>query len=91
MCWCRGTISNIRGFGAFCKLEGYLKDGLIHSSQIHEELVLSRDEDDADKIKAMGFYANRDDKVTWCSTVGLLLVLHPAASTANSFMLTGAH
>lgn len=59
----RGTISNIRGFGAFCKLEGYLKDGLIHSSQIHEELVLSRDEDDADKIKAMGFYANRDDKV----------------------------
>ena len=64
--WCRGTISNICGFGAFCKLEGYLKDGLIHSSQIHEELVLSRDEDDADKIKAMGFYANRDDKVTCC-------------------------
>lgn len=26
--------------------------------------MLSRDEDDADKIKAMGFYANRDDKVT---------------------------
>eukprot|EP00891_Asterochloris_glomerata_P001351 jgi/Astpho2/1351/fgenesh1_pg.00024_%23_38_t len=49
---------------------GYLKDGLIHSSQIHEELVLSRDEDDADKIKAMGFYANRDDKV-WTRVLGV--------------------
>ena len=89
MCWCRGTISNIRGFGAFCKLDGYLKDGLIHSSQIHEELVLSRDEDDADKIKAMGFYANRDDKVMssdpWVhSALQELLALYPAARTAST-------
>lgn len=53
----RGTVQNIRPFGLFVELQGYRRHGLVHNSQITEEMTFSRDDEDDAKVKAMDFFA----------------------------------
>lgn len=53
----RGTVRNIRPFGAFVELEGFRRHGLVHNSQISEEISFSREDEDEAKVKAMEFFA----------------------------------
>ncbi len=50
-------MRNIRPFGAFVELEGFRRHGLVHNSQISEEISFSREDEDEAKVKAMEFFA----------------------------------
>ncbi len=53
----RATVRNIRPFGVFVEMEGYRRHGLVHNSQISEEVSFSREDEDEAKVKAMEFFA----------------------------------
>ena len=61
---CRATVQSVRPFGVFVALLGYKRHGMVHSSQVAEELSFSREDEDEMKVKAMEFYAPSGSEVT---------------------------
>ena len=55
--------ASVRPFGAFVDLPGCNRQGLVHSSQIAEEVRFGRDDDDEMKVKALEFYCPRGEFV----------------------------
>ena len=53
----RATVASVRPFGVFVRPEGHPQDALVHASQVNEQLSLSREDEDADKVKALEFFA----------------------------------
>eukprot|EP00887_Chlorella_sp_A99_P003531 scaffold7.g3531.t1 len=48
---------------AFVELPGFRKQGLVHFSQVSEEVRLSREDDDEIKVKTLEYYLPRGEKV----------------------------
>lgn len=48
---------SVRPFGVFVELPGYRKQGLVHHSQVSEELRLGRDDEDEAKVKSLEYFA----------------------------------
>ena len=48
-----GSVLQLRPFGIFVSLDGYRKNGLVHSSQVSEHLRFSRDDADGEKVAAL--------------------------------------
>jgi hypothetical protein len=53
----RATVRNVRPFGVFVELQGYRRHGLVHNSQVSEDIAFSREDEDEAKVKAMEFFA----------------------------------
>jgi hypothetical protein len=53
----RACAQSIRPFGVFVELEGRRRHGLVHVSQVAAEVSFAREDEDADKVKALEFYA----------------------------------
>ena len=53
---CRAKVQSIRPFGVFVALQGYRRHGMVHSSQVSNELSLTREDEDDAKVKAMEFF-----------------------------------
>lgn len=72
-CAYRAKVQSIRPFGIFVALHGYRRHGMVHCSQVSEELSLSRDDEDDTKVKAMEFFCPPASEVRHCL---ILCVLH---------------
>ena len=48
----------------FVEMEGFRRHGLVHNSQISEEVSFSREDEDEAKVKAMEFFAPVGSQVT---------------------------
>ena len=70
----RATVRNVRPFGVFVEMEGYRRHGLVHNSQVSEDIAFSREDEDEAKVKAMEFFAPVG------SQVSPLLCLHAAVT-----------
>ncbi|GAB4812977.1 hypothetical protein N2152v2_000023 [Parachlorella kessleri] len=57
------AVVSIRPFGAFVELPGFRKQGLVHHSQISDEIHFGRDDDDETKVKALEFFLPQGEKV----------------------------
>ena len=55
---------NVRPFGLFVELMGFRRNGLVHNSQISEDVVFSREDDDEAKVQAMEYFAPKGSKVS---------------------------
>ncbi|DBA79854.1 TPA: hypothetical protein ACH3X2_007690 [Trebouxia sp. C0005] len=53
----RAKVVSVRPFGVFVALTGFRRHGMVHSSQVADELSLTREDEDDMKVKAMEFYA----------------------------------
>ncbi len=53
----------MRPFGVFVRPDGHPQDAMVHASQVNEQCVLSRDDEDADKVKALEFFAPHRSQV----------------------------
>ena len=53
----RAVVASVRPFGVFVRPEGHPQDALVHASQVNEQLSFSREDQDADKVKALEFFA----------------------------------
>jgi polyribonucleotide nucleotidyltransferase len=62
----RGIVRNIRPFGLFVDLEGFRRNGLVHNSQISEEIAFTREDEDDAKVKAMEYFVPVGSKVIDC-------------------------
>jgi len=49
----RGRVADVKPYGLFVSLDGYRRNGLVHSSQVSEHLRLGRDEADEEKVAAL--------------------------------------
>jgi len=58
----------VRPFGMFVRMKGYSRDGLVHSSQVSNEIEIARDDEDEMKVKAMEFVACKGETV-WVKVV----------------------
>ena len=47
----------MRPFGVFVEMAGYRRHGLVHNSQVSEDMAFSREDEDEAKVKAMEFCA----------------------------------
>lgn len=50
----RATVDSLRPFGAFVRLEGFRRSGLVHASQISDHLALGRDDTDEERVADIG-------------------------------------
>ena len=57
------VVVNVRPFGLFVELPGFRRNGLVHNSQISEDVVFSREDDDDVKMKAMEYFAPKGSQV----------------------------
>ena len=55
--WVKIWRRNVRPFGIFVEMEGYRRHGLVHNSQVAEDMAFSREDEDEAKVKAMEFFA----------------------------------
>ena len=55
---------NVRPFGLFVELMGFRRNGLVHNSQISEDVVFSREDDDEAKVQAMEYFAPKGSKAS---------------------------
>ena len=58
-------VVNVRPFGLFVELPGYRRNGLVHNSQISEDVVFSREDADDVKMKAMEYFAPQGSQVIY--------------------------
>ena len=70
---CRAKVQSVRPFGVFVALSGFRRHGMVHSSQVADELSFTREDEDDMKVKAMDFYAPPGSEVITC--VALLLIV----------------
>lgn len=61
-------MQSIRPFGLFVAFPGHRRHGLVHNSQVAEDIQFSREDEDEDKVKAMDYYAPQGSEVSrWCT------------------------
>lgn len=58
------VVVSVRPFGLFVELPGFRRNGLVHNSQISEDMVFSREDDDEAKVQAMEYFAPKGSQVT---------------------------
>ena len=58
------TVVNVRPFGLFVELAGFRRNGLVHNSQISEEISFSREDEDDAKVTAMEYFTPKGSQVT---------------------------
>jgi len=61
---CRAKVQSVRPFGVFVALSGFRRHGMVHSSQVADEVTFSREDEDEMKVKTMDFYAPAGSEVT---------------------------
>ena len=64
-------MQSVRPFGVFVALTGFRRHGMVHSSQVADELSLTREDEDDMKVKAMEFYAPPGSEVITSVAMGL--------------------
>ena len=52
----RGVVASVRPFGVFVRMDGYARDGLVHCTQVSDELTFSREDTDDAKVMAMEYF-----------------------------------
>ncbi len=57
------VVVNVRPFGLFVELPGFRRNGLVHNSQISEDVVFSREDEDDAKVAAMEYFAPKGSQV----------------------------
>lgn len=50
-------MHSVRPFGVFVELPGYRRHGMVHHSQVADEIMLGREEPDEDKVRALEWAA----------------------------------
>lgn len=75
------VVMNVRPFGLFVELPGFRRNGLVHNSQISEDVVFSREDADDVKVKAMEYFAPKSSQVMTRPQTG-----HPLAPSAKANM-----
>ena len=58
------TVVSMKPFGLFVELQGFRRNGLVHNSQISEDVIFSREDDDEAKVQAMEYFAPTGSKVS---------------------------
>eukprot|EP00878_Enallax_costatus_P033584 GHUV01037115.1.p1 GENE.GHUV01037115.1~~GHUV01037115.1.p1 ORF type:complete len:502 (+),score=73.29 GHUV01037115.1:180-1685(+) len=58
-----GIVHTVKPFGVFVATEGYRKHVLIHHTQVSDQVMLTRSDDDDMKVKALEFAAAPGQKV----------------------------
>ena len=69
-------MRNVRPFGVFVEMEGYRRHGLVHNSQVSEDIAFSREDEDEAKVKAMEFFAPVGSQVRRLLCLHAAVVLH---------------
>ena len=64
------VVVNIRPFGLFVELPGFRRNGLVHNSQISEDVVFSREDEDDAKVTAMEYFVPKGSQVMQCLHTG---------------------
>eukprot|EP00884_Botryococcus_braunii_P001360 jgi/Botrbrau1/11224/Bobra.0075s0020.1 len=59
----QASVQSVRPFGVFVELPGWRRHGLIHHSQVSEEVSFARDDEDDVRVKALDFYLPRGSQV----------------------------
>ena len=59
----RGVVSSVRPFGVFVRPVGKARDGLVHCSQVSDELTFAREDSDDAKVMAMEYFFPRGAEV----------------------------
>jgi hypothetical protein len=49
----KGRVVSVRPFGLFVRMEGFARDGLVHMSQVSDDLTFQREDSDDAKVMAM--------------------------------------
>ena len=57
------TVVSVRPFGLFVELPGFRRNGLVHNSQISEEISFSREDEDDAKVTAMEYFTPKGSQV----------------------------
>ena len=52
---CRASVRAAKAFGLFVELQGFRRQGLVHSTAISSEVSFSKEDDEADRAKALDF------------------------------------
>ena len=67
----RGTVASVRPFGVFVRSRTLPRDGLVHASQIDDQIELSRDDPDDAKIQALTWAAQPGSQVWYAAVWGM--------------------
>jgi hypothetical protein len=59
----KGTVTSVRPFGIFVKPSGKAGDGLVHCTQVSDDLTFTRDDSDDAKVMAMEYFFPRGSEV----------------------------
>lgn len=59
----QASVQSVRPFGVFVALPGWRRHGLIHHSQVAEDVSFSREDEDDVRIKALEFFLPRGSQV----------------------------
>ena len=59
----RGVVSSVRPFGVFVRPAGKARDGLVHCTQVSDELTFAREDSDDAKVMAMEYFFPRGAEV----------------------------
>lgn len=59
----KGTVTSVRPFGVFVKPSGKSRDGLVHCSQVSDELTFTREDSDDAKVMAMEYFFPKGTEV----------------------------
>ena len=59
----RGVVSSVRPFGIFVRPVGKARDGLVHCTQVSDELAFAREDSDDAKVMAMEYFFPRGAEV----------------------------
>ncbi|KAL6779060.1 hypothetical protein ACKKBF_B18930 [Auxenochlorella protothecoides x Auxenochlorella symbiontica] len=56
-------VVSVRPFGAFVELDGFRRQGLVHHTQVAEDVRFTREDDDAARVHAMEFFLPPGERV----------------------------
>ncbi|KAF6261416.1 hypothetical protein COO60DRAFT_1636853 [Scenedesmus sp. NREL 46B-D3] len=59
----RGAVHTVKAFGVFVSIEGYRRHVLVHHSQVSDEVLLTRGDEDELKVKALEYAAPPGQRV----------------------------
>lgn len=66
----RASVQSVRPFGLFVRLDGFVKQGLVHLSQLSNQEVTKRDDPDELKVEAIAAVAGEGDQV-WVKVISV--------------------
>ena len=58
-----GRVATVRPFGLFVRMNGFVRDGLVHCANVSDELTFRREDGDDAKVMAMEYFHPRDSEV----------------------------